>query len=64
MLYEVITRSARAPVVIAGGPATFLNPEPLADFVDLFLLGEAEEMLPEFLERAALAARRHGKGCA
>jgi len=42
-------RGPNAPLVIAGGPATFLNPEPLADFVDLFLIGEAEEMLPEFL---------------
>jgi len=40
------------PLVVAGGPATFLNPEPLADFVDLFLIGEAEEMLGEFLDRA------------
>jgi len=40
----------RAPLVIAGGPATFLNPEPLADFVDLFLIGEGEEMVPEFLD--------------
>jgi radical SAM superfamily enzyme YgiQ (UPF0313 family) len=42
-------RGGRGPLVIAGGPAVFLNPEPLADFVDLFLIGEAEEMLPEFL---------------
>jgi radical SAM superfamily enzyme YgiQ (UPF0313 family) len=48
-------RGPGAPLVLAGGPATFLNPEPLADFVDLFLIGEAEEMLPEFLA-AALAA--------
>ena len=45
-------RGADAPLVIAGGPATFLNPEPLAEFVDLFLIGEAEEMLGEFLARA------------
>ena len=31
----------RAPLVLGGGPATFLNPEPIADFVDLFLIGEA-----------------------
>ena len=43
-------RGARGPLVMAGGPAVFLNPEPLADFIDLFLIGEAEEMLPEFLE--------------
>jgi radical SAM superfamily enzyme YgiQ (UPF0313 family) len=54
-----LRRSARgssAPLVVAGGPATFLNPEPLAEFVDLFLIGEAEEMLPEFLTRAAAGA--------
>ena len=45
-------RGARGPLIVAGGPATFLNPEPLAEFVDLFLIGEAEEMLPEFLDRA------------
>ena len=49
-------RPAAAPLVIAGGPAMFLNPEPIADFFDLFLIGEAEEMLPEFL--AAYAASR------
>ncbi len=38
------------PLVIAGGPATFLNPEPVAEFIDLFLIGEGEEMIPEFLE--------------
>ena len=43
-------RDGCGPLVIAGGPAVFLNPEPIADFVDLFLIGEAEEMLPEFLE--------------
>ncbi len=37
------------PFVIAGGPAAN-NPEPLADFVDLYNLGEGEEMLPEIME--------------
>jgi radical SAM superfamily enzyme YgiQ (UPF0313 family) len=46
-------RGATAPLILAGGPAVFLNPEPLAEFVDCFLIGEAEEMLPEFLARAA-----------
>ncbi len=39
------------PLIVAGGSAVFLNPEPLADFVDLFLVGEGEEMVPEFLAR-------------
>jgi radical SAM superfamily enzyme YgiQ (UPF0313 family) len=56
-----LRRTARrrdAPLVMAGGPATFLNPEPLAEFVDLFLIGEAEEMLGEFLEGAVAAPGR------
>lgn len=36
------------PLVIAGGVAFFLNPEPLASFVDCFLIGEAEAILPRF----------------
>ena len=36
------------PLVVAGGPGTF-NPEPVADFFDLFMLGEGEELLPELL---------------
>ena len=38
-----------APVIVAGGVATFINPEPLATFVDLFVLGEAEVALPPVL---------------
>ena len=37
------------PMVCAGGVAAFLNPEPLAEFIDFFALGEAEELLPECL---------------
>ncbi|MBI5641711.1 MAG: radical SAM protein, partial [Nitrospirae bacterium] len=38
------------PLLIMGGPCAFFNPEPLADFFDLCFIGEAEDMLPEFLE--------------
>jgi radical SAM family uncharacterized protein/radical SAM-linked protein len=38
------------PLVIAGGPVAF-NSEPFADYFDLVLLGDAEEALPEFLDR-------------
>jgi radical SAM family uncharacterized protein len=37
------------PVVMAGGVTAFMNPEPLADFFDLFLLGEAEACLDSFI---------------
>ena len=43
-------RSDRHPFVIAGGVACFLNPEPLAPFIDCFLIGEAEEILPRFFQ--------------
>ena len=39
--------SGREPLVICGGVATFMNPEPLAPFVDLFLIGEAEPVLAD-----------------
>lgn len=48
-------RSGPRPLIVAGGPAIFLNPEPIADFFDVFLIGEAEEMLPEFLDTYASA---------
>jgi radical SAM family uncharacterized protein len=38
------------PLVIAGGVAFFLNPEPLALFIDCFLIGEAEAILPRFFD--------------
>lgn len=41
-------RCALLPLVIAGGTAA-LNPEPMADFIDIFLLGEGEEMNNELL---------------
>jgi len=43
-------RPDHCPFVMAGGITTFLNPEPLAPFVDFFLLGEAEGNLNEFLD--------------
>lgn len=41
-------RANDAPIIIAGGTGS-ITPEPLADFIDLFLLGEGEEVLPAFL---------------
>jgi radical SAM superfamily enzyme YgiQ (UPF0313 family) len=42
-------RHQHEPLVVAGGVATFLNPEPIAPFIDLFLLGEAEDLLEDFI---------------
>ncbi|MEW6771080.1 MAG: TIGR03960 family B12-binding radical SAM protein [Bacillota bacterium] len=52
-------RGENEPLVIAGGPCAF-NPEPLAAFVDLFVIGEGEEVVHELLD-AYVRARREGK---
>lgn len=41
-------RSETHPLIIAGGTCV-LNPEPLADFFDFFVIGEGEEVVPELL---------------
>ncbi|MGE5256070.1 MAG: radical SAM protein [Hyphomicrobiales bacterium] len=51
-------RDERHPLVIAGGVACGLNPEPIAAFVDCFLIGEAEMTLTEFLKVFAVGAER------
>lgn len=43
-------RKESDPLILGGGVALFLNPEPLSDFFDLFILGEAEEVIDEFLK--------------
>jgi radical SAM superfamily enzyme YgiQ (UPF0313 family) len=62
-------RDARHPLVLCGGVCAFLNPEPLADIMDLFAVGEAEVLLPPLIdvlvqtgseERAALLANIAG----
>jgi len=45
-------REAQDPWIIAGGPCAY-NPEPLAPFIDFFLLGESEEQLPAVLSLLA-----------
>lgn len=38
------------PLVLAGGVACFLNPEPVSAFIDGFIIGEAEAALPAFFD--------------
>jgi radical SAM family uncharacterized protein len=42
-------RGPEDPLIAAGGHCTF-NPEPLADFVDLFVIGDGEEVVSEITE--------------
>jgi radical SAM family uncharacterized protein len=53
-------RDGRHPLVLAGGGAVF-NPEPVADFVDAFVLGEGEEVVLE-VSQAVRQAKAHGEG--
>ena len=43
-------RSARHPLVVAGGPLTFSNPRVLEPFADAIVLGEAEEVISPLLD--------------
>ncbi|MCL4463066.1 MAG: TIGR03960 family B12-binding radical SAM protein [Firmicutes bacterium] len=54
-----LSRGEQEPLVVGGGPGAF-NPEPLADFFDFFILGDAEEALPQvllFLEQSRQLSR-------
>ena len=42
-------RDNRCPLIVAGGPCA-CNPEPLADFIDLFMLGDGEEVILELMD--------------
>jgi radical SAM family uncharacterized protein/radical SAM-linked protein len=53
-------RNEEHPLIIAGGPST-MNPEPMADFIDLFAPGDAEEMIGEILETISRGKKdKHG----
>jgi radical SAM family uncharacterized protein len=43
-------RGENYPLIIAGGVTTFMNPEPLASFIDCFLIGEGEVIVKKFFE--------------
>ncbi len=54
-------RGPRDPLVILGGAALFLNPEPLAPFADLVAVGEGEALVPRMMD-ALLGAPDPRKG--
>jgi len=53
-------RGERHPLVVLGGAVTFLNPEPLAPFIDVVAAGEGEVLVPHLVEAASMASRRDG----
>jgi radical SAM family uncharacterized protein len=46
---ESRSRNETHPLIIAGGPSAF-NPEPMADFIDIFVIGDGEEKIVEIIE--------------
>ncbi len=44
-------RNSNHPLVIAGGPCASSNPLPMSNFIDLFVVGEAELILDELLDK-------------
>lgn len=52
-------RDEQWPLVVAGGPCA-VNPEPMATFIDAFVIGDGEEIFPK-LARVWVAGRQAGK---
>ncbi|HEX8459497.1 MAG TPA: radical SAM protein [Pyrinomonadaceae bacterium] len=65
-------RTEHDPLVVMGGAASFLNPEPIADFTDVVGVGEGEVLVPQLVETILeneggkedllLALARRGRG--
>ncbi|UCE19968.1 MAG: radical SAM protein [Gemmatimonadota bacterium] len=53
-------RDERTPLIMAGGVSVTLNPEPMASIIDLFVIGESEEVLGTLLN----SYMRHRRQCA
>ena len=53
-------RTGFDPIVIAGGPCATFNPEPFADFIDAFIIGEGEGIVTAVLDRIRLG-RENGE---
>ncbi len=45
------------PLILAGGPAVYANPAPLADILDAIFIGEAEDLLPQLVDALQEACR-------
>jgi radical SAM superfamily enzyme YgiQ (UPF0313 family) len=54
-------RTDEHPLVFGGGPVLTANPEPYAEFFDVVLLGDGEQLLSDFTD-AVMAASGGGGG--
>lgn len=46
-------RTPHHPLIFGGGPVLTANPEPFADFFDIVLLGDGEDLIPTFIDTYA-----------
>ncbi|NOT35635.1 MAG: TIGR03960 family B12-binding radical SAM protein [Candidatus Eisenbacteria bacterium] len=53
-----VDREARHPLVIAGGAQAF-SPEPMAEFIDAFVIGDGEEIIHRVVDTVRLSKREH-----
>ncbi|UCE01420.1 MAG: TIGR03960 family B12-binding radical SAM protein [Candidatus Latescibacterota bacterium] len=53
-------RGVEVPLIVAGGPCVF-SPEPMADFIDAFVIGDGEEAFPQLVRRWAELRREGGR---
>lgn len=53
-------RDERHPIILSGGVTAFLNPEPMADFIDLFAVGEGEILIPDIID-AFIVSKGEGR---
>jgi radical SAM superfamily enzyme YgiQ (UPF0313 family) len=44
-------RKKNDPIIVAGGICVISNPEPIQSFIDLFLMGDIESNIPDFMEQ-------------
>ncbi|MBD2502706.1 B12-binding domain-containing radical SAM protein [Anabaena azotica] len=47
---QAINRDDSQPIIFGGGPVLTANPEPFADFFDVILLGDGENLLGDFID--------------
>ncbi len=54
-------RTQHHPLIFGGGPVLTANPEPFADFFDVVLLGDGEDLIPTFIDtyQSVRSASRH-----
>lgn len=48
--YNTNQRNHKHPLIVAGGVLCFSNPEPVAEIFDIIFIGEAEELIDDFIE--------------